>query len=209
MRGVRMNKKLGRRRGKIALSSALALAIAVFLASTAAVIWSVCTLLRSATRVTQSTGETVIEASPVQAIAPCSNLDSLTMGSWNVTTKSWVPSHCFYNEAVSFQYTSCLNNKTISFYGDSTLRNIVNETLKLAKVDDEIKLKTWGEGPHYIVGGGKMRGDSSRGEIKMYWTPSAYYQKPAEIPSRLDLDDVAVISIGVWDMVNSRVILIL
>ena len=91
----------------------------------------------------------------------------------------------------------------MSFYGDSTLRKIVNELLKLAKVDHKIKLEIWGKAPYYSIGGGKVAGNSSRGEIKMHWTPSAYYQQPARIPSALDRDDVAVISIGAWDMVNT------
>jgi len=152
----------------------------------------------------QPTRPTAAKASPEKkSIAPCSDLDSLTTGSWNDTTQRWTPSRCFYDETVSSQFPSCLNNKTMSFYGDSTLRKIVNELLKLAKVDHKIKLETWGKAPYYSIGGGKMAGNSSRGEIKMHWTPSAYYQQPARIPSALDRDDVAVISIGAWDMVNT------
>lgn len=166
--------------------------------------WAPSRCVYNETASSQSTRPTAFKTSPEKkAIAPCSDLDSLTTGSWNDTTQRWSPSRCFYDETVSSQFPSCLNNKTMSFYGDSTLRKIVNELLKLAKVDHKIKLEIWGKAPYYSIGGGKVAGNSSRGEIKMHWTPSAYYQQPARIPSALDRDDVAVISIGAWDMVNT------
>ncbi|KAL7533533.1 hypothetical protein ACHAXR_006755 [Thalassiosira sp. AJA248-18] len=87
----------------------------------------------------------------------------------------------------------CLANKSISFYGDSTLRNIANESIALAQAT--IQLETWAGGPRYHVGGGSLVG----GNMAVWWTPSAYFQKPASVGT-METDDYSIISIGVWDM---------
>lgn len=136
----------------------------------------------------------VQEEQPGISMQTCSDLDSLSVGRWDNRTKTWMPSHCTFAAFNKSTVRECFVNKTFGFYGDSTLRNIVNEIISLAGAN--IKLETWASAPGYRCGGGAI---ARGGNLNMYWTPSAYYQKPASIGS-MSTDDVSVIGIAAWDM---------
>lgn len=133
-------------------------------------------------------------ATPSAVPSTCSDLDMLTTGTWNQATKQWQPKKCSFTTFDKTMVDQCLGNKSISFYGDSTLRNIANELIRLEEAT--ITLDTWAPGPFYRNGGGSI---SNNGKMAMWWTPSAYFQQPARVGT-LETDDISIISIGVWDM---------
>ena len=123
----------------------------------------------------------------------CTDLDALGRGTWNNATEEWEPRACARQQLTRALLERCLAGARIGFYGDSTLRRVVAELSRLVEVN--FKLASWAPAPHY-VGGGNF-GNGTR--AAMFWTPSAYHQKPANVGTFAS-DDVAIISIGVWDM---------
>mmetsp|Transcript_2810 Transcript_2810/g.6001 ORF Transcript_2810/g.6001 Transcript_2810/m.6001 type:complete len:358 (-) Transcript_2810:42-1115(-) len=143
----------------------------------------------------QHTGEEAMSTTTATT-AICNNLNMLTSGSWNNVTKQWHPFNCSFTPFDKPRVDNCLSNKQIGFYGDSTLRNIAHELINLDKAN--ITLAAWASSAkRYICGAGQIGSNGS--SLAMYWTPSAFYQKPALMKS-IGTDDVSIISISVWDM---------
>jgi len=128
------------------------------------------------------------------------DLDSLTKGEWDETSNIWKPDACQHIPFKTSDIQQCIADKTITFYGDSLLRNIANELIKIALGaggnDRGKELATWASSPYLLGGGGSIKGG---GKIAMYWTPSAYHQTPSSVGS-MEQDDASIIGIGVWDM---------
>ena len=136
------------------------------------------------------------EEQVLQVQGTCANLNEQTNGSWNDETNKWHSSSCTFTPFVKPSLDSCLANKQISFYGDSTLRNIANSLLRASNATN-IELSTWaGADVKYKCGGGTF-GQNAR--MAMWWTPSAFYQTPPAVGT-MSTDDISVISISVWDM---------
>ncbi len=131
-----------------------------------------------------------------QVQGTCANLNELTKGSWNDETNQWLPSSCTFTPFVKSSLDSCLANKQISFYGDSTLKNIAGSLL-ISSNATNIEMSSWaGADVKYKCGGGTF-GHNSR--MAMWWTPSAFHQSPPSVGTMSE-DDISVISISVWDM---------
>lgn len=130
------------------------------------------------------------------------DLDSLTKGEWDETFNIWKPDACQHIPFKPSDIQQCLAKKKITFYGDSLLRNIATELIAVTLGGHDKrtgKLENWAPSP-YLLGGGSMEGGGG-GKIAMYWTPSAYFQKPSSVGSgSMEQDDVSIIGIGVWDM---------
>ena len=139
----------------------------------------------------------------------CHDLDSLTKGQWNEQSNLWEPESCQYIPFTNTDLQQCIANdhQSFTFYGDSLLKNIASQFIKLGNASESIKLEAWGPGPTYFIGGGDIdtaqegKGEQQNiaGRVAMYWTPSAYFQKPHSV-GNMAKDDVSIINIGVWDM---------
>lgn len=126
----------------------------------------------------------------------CTDLDMLTTGDWNNDTNQWHPKNCSFVPLDKHSLDQCMANKSISFYGDSTLRNIAEQLIWL-EGDETTRLKgVAGPQEQHLLGEFAL---ANNGSMKGWWTPSAYYQRPGQVGT-MDKDDYSIISIAVWDM---------
>jgi hypothetical protein len=130
----------------------------------------------------------------IGALKPCDSLEGVTAGRWSDmgANARWQPYMCkldYITDNPAYM-SSCFQGKKVGFYGDSTLRQIAGVAMNLTN-------------PHFADLGMRVFGGTSPveggGEIKMAWTPSAYYQTPVAV-GNLGGEDITVISIGLWDM---------
>eukprot|EP00980_Cylindrotheca_fusiformis_P018558 scaffold6148_cov127-Cylindrotheca_fusiformis.AAC.5 len=129
----------------------------------------------------------------------CSDLESLTSGRWNNATQTFERySSCSFEPfPTGEEFVKLIENKSIGFYGDSTLKNIAIQIIQRTNITMEEPMGTWGPSEKgYLCGGIDV---GQHGSLKMYWTPSVYYQPHPIIPS-FRTNDISIISIGVWDL---------
>lgn len=130
----------------------------------------------------------------IGALKPCESLEGITAGRWSDMSENarWQPYMCKLDYITDnrARMHSCFQGRKVGFYGDSTLRQIAGVAMNYTN-------------PHFADLGMRVFGGTSPveggGEIKMVWTPSAYYQTPASMGNLAD-EDITVISIGPWDM---------
>jgi hypothetical protein len=154
-----------------------------------------------------------IVESPITSCKLCASLDDIQQGGkWNKDMLQWEPQDCCFNAISPHSSNSnstqtlsiwdqCIADKTFGFYGDSTLKNILIQLLTLGnKGTQPFNIENWAQGPSYHAGRGTLFGSNNtkKGELNMWWTPSAYFQKPSSLPS-IRHDDISIISISVWD----------
>jgi len=118
----------------------------------------------------------------------------LLSGDW--IGEKWVPRECSYTQITSNpkEIERCISKTKFGFYGDSTLIAVAKVAMRLGS-GFEPNVRTWSP-PPFLCGEASF---PNSGYAKMWWTPSAYNQKPANLAS-IKTDDVAVLSMGPWDM---------
>jgi hypothetical protein len=91
----------------------------------------------------------------------------------------------------------CLSKRNWIFSGDSLLRNIASSVAGLLGVNAS-SWPMWGQSAtEYLLG--RARIDSA--DFSVWWTPSAFFQTPAQTGAKLGMKrSTVVLSIGVWDM---------
>lgn len=130
-------------------------------------------------------------------LPPCRDLTLLTNGTWDNASETFEPSHCSFEPfPIGNDFTKLVENHEIGFYGDSVLKGIALQIIKLTNITMETPMEGWSHAQKgYLCGGVK----TLNGGIKVYWTPSGYHQYPSAAPS-FRTDTISVIGIGAWDM---------
>jgi hypothetical protein len=126
----------------------------------------------------------------------CSSMSDITTGQWN-SEGLWVPTHCQMHIFNTAQTRECLSKRNLIFSGDSLLRNIASSLTNLIGVNAS-SWPSWGQrDTEYLLG--RARVDSA--DFSVWWTPSAFFQTPAQTGAKLGMTrSVVVLSVGVWDM---------
>ena len=140
------------------------------------------------------------------ALPACRSLAELSSGAWQ--GGEWRPHACSYSPLFqpsgAARLRECLGRRRVGFYGDSTLRNIASLVVQRALGPElgpgaAAKFESWAPGPQYRCGGVTWPWPGASGGAEMWWTPSAYFQHPADVGS-MHTDDLSVVSIAAWDV---------